>query len=712
MLLRTRLTLYLSLAFLLVVASLVVVGLRREALLESRLASLAIVGQEAVWDGLVGETVAELFEEGAELIGDMERRTPPTTSEQLRRWFDAAERSSSSRYTIIQVTNSSGQLIYSSLGTLDQEPFLDAGSLDRVVETLRPVSGLQQTAPDNFMVLAAIPLQAFGKPVGVLTLGRDAIESLHRFGFEVEASAFLLSLRGRMVEGTQIALWQAVQPRVPPRDSSFSTAYTEDRSYTVTGVPVENADDQVVGTLVSMRDSTNELEEIEHLGALILGGVGLFMALVLTALYIYLRHAFRPLEGAISVLRALSSGNTEVTLEATGSGEIGRIADAVSIFRANAITLEQQRRHAERNRRRQERLIRQQLALLAATLEGGTKDEALEDMRSLLDEPQDGIGDSTRGGTGGGTGGGTRRATATMAVNEDEQLGLLTQVLRSMSRRITDQHRRLTDMVAELQEAIVTKTKLAGLQQELEIARRLQHSILPKSIPPRDDMEIAGFMEPALEVGGDFYDFFYVDEDHLGLVIADVSGKGIPAALFMAISRSLVKAAALSLKEPGLAIDRVNAVMADENDEMMFVTLFYGVLDLKSGRLDFVNAGHNLPYIRHADGQVVPVGEIGDIPLAVMEDFDFARDQVTLQPGDLLLLYTDGVTEAFNAAEEAYGEPRLEATLTALPATAEAAEVLSQVKQSVSRFVAEAPPSDDLTMLALKWTPGNQAPGG
>ncbi len=692
MLLRTRLTLYLSIAFLLVVVSLVMVGHRRESLLESRLASLALVGQESVWTGLVTDTVAELAAEASRLTGEMERRNPPTTTEQIRSWFDLAYRNNERRQTVVQVTDPRGKLIYSSLGTLDQEPFLDAGSLDHVVATLRPVGGLQQTSPESFMVLTAVPMQSFGKPIGVLIVATDAAGILDRFAAGIEADAFLLSLRGRMIESTSAALWDETQPKVPPRDTSFSTIDAGKRDYTVTGIPVENPEGQVVGTLVSLRDSTAELTEIRYLGRLTLAGVGAFLFLVLTALYLYLRHAFRPLEGAISVLRALSSGNTEVSLEATGSGEIGRIADAVSVFRANAITLEQQRRHAASNRRRQERLIRQQLSLLASTLEGSGKDDALDDMRNLLEEQH----------------AGTRRKAVSAELDEDEQLGLLTQVLRSMSSRITDQHRRLTQMVAELQEAIVTKTKLAGLQQELEIARRLQRSILPKILPPRDDVEIAGYMQPALEVGGDFYDFFFVGEDKVGVVIADVSGKGIPAALFMAISRSLVRASAQSLRQPGLAIDRVNAVMARENDEMMFVTLFYGVLDLKTGRLDFVNAGHNLPYMRHPDGGVEPVGQIGDIPLAVMEDFEFAEDHCQLQPGDLLLLYTDGVTEAFNTAEEAYGEARLEQVLASLPGDASSQDALAAVRDSVSRFVGTAPPSDDLTMLALKWHPGGK----
>ncbi len=694
MLLRTRLTVYLSLAFLLVVGVLAVVGLRRESLLEGRLGSLAIIGQESVWTGVVTQTTTQLTSIAARMLGQMERRPPAESREQLRHWFDQAGRRLLDNNTVLQVTDRDGRLLFSSQGTFAADPMLDAASLDQIVATSKPVQGLQQTSSTNFMVLVAVPLERQGRTLGVATLARDANADLHRFAHEIKATAFLVSLRGRMVEGTSPMLWRLVQPRVPPRDPSFSTAKTDTRRFTVTGVPVYDTAGRVAGTLVSLRDSTSELEEIRTLGWLSLGLVAVFVILVLTALYFYLRRTFQPLEGAISVLKALSSGNTDVRLEAEGAGEIGRIADAVSVFRENTITLADQRRQSERQRRRQERLIRQQLTILASTLEKGEKGEALQDMQDLLDR-------------------GRRPAEEGQAVkplDEDEQLGLLAQVLQSMSAQITDQHRRLTQMVAELQEAIVTKTKLAGLQQELEIARRLQYSILPKALPPSDGVEVTGCMDPAKEVGGDFYDFFFVEPGRLGLVIADVSGKGVPAALFMAISRSLLKATAQSLKDPGKSIDRINAVMADENDEMMFVTLFYGVLDLASGKLTFVNAGHNQPYLRHTDGGVRMVGTLGDVPLAVVEDFSFTVSTEQLTPGDVLLLYTDGVTESFNAAEEAYGEPRLEATLKGLKDNVGSAEVVDAVVRSVDDFVAGAPQSDDMTMLALKWS-GPRAAG-
>ncbi|MEO1192678.1 MAG: PP2C family protein-serine/threonine phosphatase [Pseudomonadota bacterium] len=687
MLLRTRLTLYLSLVFLLIVVGLSLASLRRESILEDQLASLAISGQEALWESIVTETSLDLEGLGARMIGQMERRPPPESPEAIRRWFEQAGNSLMDRDTVLQVTDTSGRLIFSSEGTLSEDPLLDAATLDSVVASSRPAGGLQQATRDSFMVLKAVPLIARAHTFGVIILGRNVQNDLHRFATEIQATAFLLNLRGRMVQGTSPLLWQRLEPEVPPRDTHFSTIASDSRRFTVTSIPLADGSDRLAGTLVSLRDSTAELSQQRTLGLISISLVGGFVILVLVALYLYLRHAFRPLEEAIGVLRALSKGDTAVTLRSEGEGEIGRIADAISVFRANTMTLDQQRRQAARHRRRQERLIKKQLTVLASSLAGEGKDEALEDMRSLLDASNRKPADKDK----------------ETALNDDAELGLLAQVLQSMSSRITDQHQELTSMVAELREAIVTRTKLAGLQQELEIARRLQRSILPTALPPSSSVQVAGRMEAAKEVGGDFYDFFYIEPTKLGLVIADVSGKGIPAALFMAISRSLLKATAQSVKEPGAAIDNINAVLADGNEEMMFVTLFYAVLDLTDGSLTYVNAGHNPPYIHKPDGQVLPLGGIGDIPVAVMEDFSFAEQGHRLSPGDTLLLYTDGITEAFDAADQPYGEPRLEAALAAVPQGAGPAETVVAIERSVAAFVSGAPQSDDLTMLAVTW---------
>ncbi|HYE01059.1 MAG TPA: SpoIIE family protein phosphatase, partial [Alphaproteobacteria bacterium] len=185
--------------------------------------------------------------------------------------------------------------------------------------------------------------------------------------------------------------------------------------------------------------------------------------------------------------------------------------------------------------------------------------------------------------------------------------------------------------------------ELAGLRQELEIARRMQLSILPSSPPVHPAFTIHGQTKPAKEVGGDFYDYFLIDEHRLGFTVADVSGKGVPAALFMMISRTLEKATAMSGLEPGECIRRVNNMLCGENEQMMFVTVFYGVLDLRTGALSYANAGHNPPFILGNDGSVVRLPMTNGTALGVMEDLEYEQAEVRLRPGDSVFLYTDGL---------------------------------------------------------------------
>jgi len=683
MLLRTRLTLYISLAFVLLVVSLIFVGLRREALLDQRMQEVAITGQASLWQRFEGEEVEHLREETAKLAAQLNRRPPPRDEEGLRSWLEAA-----GQYLIgpiveeLQVVSPAGRLIFTSAPRVDAGALIDVATVERIIVSRQAITGLVQASPTSFMVINAFPLTLHGRVFGVVVLARDAIHTLRRFSQAVQAPSFLVSLRGQLVTGTSPFLWQNVKPEVPPRDPSFTIAKTDRRFFSVIGLPVDDYHNRIAGTLVSLRDSTEQMEEAEWLGEISLAVVGGFVLLVLVGIYFYLRQSFRPLENAIAVLRALSKGNTSVRVDSRGTGEIGRIAEAVAIFRRDASALAAHRQQVDRQRRRQERLIRREMESLAATLDTEGRVAVLRDLRRIVDDQESG-GD--------------------MAPARDHQLGTLAAVLQTMSTRIADQQHRLTELVAELREAIETRAKLAGLQQELEIARELQVSILPSALPPRDDLAVAGLMRAAKEVGGDFYDFFLLDDGRLAIVMADVSGKGVPAALFMIMTRTLLKATSFFAPEPAECIRRLNNLLAEENEQMMFVTLFYGILDPKSGRLDYVNAGHNPPYVRHLDGSVAPLERAGDMAIAVMEGFDFTQLSTQLAPGELLLLYTDGVTEAFNPEEQAFGEERLEAALTSIPRGLPIPTVLQTVTGAVDAFAGSAPQSDDLTLLALRW---------
>ena len=257
----------------------------------------------------------------------------------------------------------------------------------------------------------------------------------------------------------------------------------------------------------------------------------------------------------------------------------------------------------------------------------------------------------------------------------------------------------------ERKTAIQNYDKLLTIENELSVATRIQTSILPRTFPPfpeRKEFELHAHMTPAKEVGGDFYDFFFIDNDRLGFVIGDVTGKGVPAALFMAVSRTFLKATALTGLSPRDCLERVNRSLYKESVMEMFVTVFYGMLDIRTGEIRYSNGGHNSPYLLRKNGEVKIIPDTGGIMLGGMEFSRYKEGEITLQSGDTLVLYTDGVTEAFNSKEEEYEEKRLEACLGSL-AGSPVLTITSEVVKDVEKFAAGAPQSDDLTMLVLKY---------
>ena len=249
-------------------------------------------------------------------------------------------------------------------------------------------------------------------------------------------------------------------------------------------------------------------------------------------------------------------------------------------------------------------------------------------------------------------------------------------------------------------EAEASKDKLLTLQSELDVANGMQQSILPKHFPKNEKYELYGSMEPARNVGGDFFDIIRLEHDRLGIAIADVSDKGIPAALFMMSSRTLLKGAALGCDDPGTVVAVVNEQLQDGNEANMFVTLFYAVYDPATGLVRYANGGHNPPLIVHRDGSSTLLPLTGGVALGVAPNFDFASDQVSLEPGEALFMYTDGVSEAENAGNEEYGMDRLQAVFAgSAPDSARAAN--NAVFASVRQFAGGRSQSDDITCLIL-----------
>ena len=243
------------------------------------------------------------------------------------------------------------------------------------------------------------------------------------------------------------------------------------------------------------------------------------------------------------------------------------------------------------------------------------------------------------------------------------------------------------------------------IDKELEFARQIQHSALPSVFPPfpnRRDFDIYASMNAAKEVGGDFYDFYMIDNYTLGFLIADVSGKGIPAAMFMMRAKTLIK----GLSESGRSADDVfteaNRSLCENNDADMFITAWLGIIDLRTGTLKFVNAGHNPPLISRSGRKFEYLRTKPNFILAGMDITKYRTEEIMLQPGDTLYLYTDGVTEATNENEELFGEQRLE-TLLGKAAGESPEDICRMVKDAAFEFTGSAPQADDITMLSVKF---------
>ena len=246
--------------------------------------------------------------------------------------------------------------------------------------------------------------------------------------------------------------------------------------------------------------------------------------------------------------------------------------------------------------------------------------------------------------------------------------------------------------------------QLVAMRQELDVARRVQEYILPAHLPDRPGLRIAARMIPAKEIGGDFYDCFWLDERRIGLVVGDASGKGMPAALFVAAARTALRAAAPSASGPDRCLETANELLSQGNDTAMFVTMFYGVLDTETGEVVYANGGHNPPCVIAPDGTVSELPGMEGMALGVMAGMEYGLGSASLAAGSTLVLYTDGVTEAFDPAGGAFTEARLVATLAGRQdATAEA--LVASVLEAVETFVDGAPQADDITCLAARFEP-------
>jgi PAS domain S-box-containing protein len=270
------------------------------------------------------------------------------------------------------------------------------------------------------------------------------------------------------------------------------------------------------------------------------------------------------------------------------------------------------------------------------------------------------------------------------------------QLHKDLEKRVAERTEQLKSAMAKQQEEAQQRQRI---EQELRVARLIQQTLLPKTLPGLPDYDVAVYYQPAREVGGDFYDFLELEDGRLGLVVGDVSGKGVPAAIVMAITRTMLHAAyRLGSPAPGEILEQVNNILYPDIPPNMFVTCLAALLDSRSGRLQYANAGHDLPYLRHADG-VSELRATG-MPLGLMPNMRYEQKEITLKPGDSVLLYSDGLVEAHNPRREMFGFPRVQGFIGAHPG---GATLIDFLLAELERFTGEDwEQEDDIALLMLQ----------
>jgi sigma-B regulation protein RsbU (phosphoserine phosphatase) len=282
------------------------------------------------------------------------------------------------------------------------------------------------------------------------------------------------------------------------------------------------------------------------------------------------------------------------------------------------------------------------------------------------------------------------------AIKSKDEIGRLTHSFDVMKRE-------LKVYIKNLEETTAAKNKI---ESELKIAHDIQQGIIPKTFPPfpdRDDVDIYAILDPAREVGGDLYDFFFLDKTHLLFAVGDVSGKGVPASLFMAITRTLLRAKANLSYNVGEIMTNINLELCKDNENAMFVTFFVGILDLQSGEFEYCNAGHPFPYILRENGELHVIDQTHGMPVGLFDAGAYKQSKLFLTNKDSVVIYTDGVSEAFNEKRELMGTPKLEGILTGVAKENSPKVITKTLLNETRKFVGNAEQSDDITILVMSY---------
>ena len=675
------------------VAGLLFAGYQREELLRHQLEVTEISGSRALW-GKIVETglqrmreLTPVVEQDRILIDAIVSGDRGLISEAARHTLAALQRTRD--VTRLDVVALSREVLYSSVPAFAPTAAASEDALAAMIGAARGSSGVAIDAERNVTLSVGIPLHdQDGALLAIAIYASDIGLALRELREDSGSEALIVNRRGRLLAGTDPEVWDLVSGSARLRDGASQVLRVDDRVFSLAAFPLEAALGNLVARVVTVRDVSAAFAGQRQVSLITLLAIGGFLLVSLLALSYYLRRALSPLTEGVQVLDALSRGDTQATVSISGehgNDELARIAEAVNTFRTQTLVLRRHRRRATRRQRQEERFIRSEMTRLATTLDEDERRDILKELAEI-EAPKDAPADEQT----------EVQADLEMA-GDLQMMGL---AFRKMADRVGVQQERLRKLVAELQEALRTQTAYMALQHDLQLATRVQRSFLPGERFDTDGAHVHAAMHTAKEVGGDFYDFFPIDQDRLGIVIGDVVGKGVPASLFMAVTRTVIRATARYVEDgPGKCLEMVNETLANASREDVFVTVFYGIFDRRDGTLQYANGGHNPPVlVAPGEAELLPL--TGGVALAMFDGLTYKDGAVVIPPRGKVFLYTDGVPESTNLAEEEFGYGRMREILLAT-AERSPSDTIEAMLRTVETFAGEASQFDDIAMLVL-----------
>ncbi len=675
------------------VAGLLFAGYQRENLLRLQLEATEINGSRALW-GKIVETGLQRIREVTPLVAeDGNLRDAIISGDRglvsgaARRTLAALQRNRD--VTRLDIVSRSREVLYSSVPAFEPTAAASDDAIAAMIAAGSGSSGVAIDAERNITLSVGVPLyREDGALLAIAICASDIGFSLRELRDDSGSEVLIVNRRGRLMAGTDEQVWDLVGGTARVRDGASQVLRFDDRVFSIAAFPLEASLGNLVASVVTVRDVSAAFAGQREVSMITFLAIGGFLLVSLLALSYYLRRALSPLIEGVQVLDALSRGDTQATVKISGeqgNDELARIAQAVNTFRNQTLTLRRHRRRAIRRQRQEGRFIRGEMTRLATTLDEEERQDILSDLAEI-EVPEEAAADEQ-----------TDVQSDLEMAGDLQMMGF---AFQKMADRVGVQQERLRKLVAELQEALRTQTAYLALQHDLQVATRVQRSFLPGERLDTDGAHIHAAMQTAREVGGDFYDFFPLDDDRIGIVIGDVVGKGVPASLFMAVTRTVIRATArYVLDGPGKCLEMVNDTLADASREDVFVTVFYGIFDRRDGTLRYANGGHNPPVLV-APGRADLLPLTGGVALAMFDGLTYDDGEVVLPPQGKLFLYTDGVPESTDLREEEFGYDRMRENLLA-NADRSPNDTIEAMLRGVEAFAGEATQFDDIAMLVL-----------